>query len=208
MLFDMRWGWKCFGPQQYIKKLKKEKKMSLTMFDAVAVSDRASTLPARLTIPVIQWCCCASCLASLNSNIENLELIYLHDCVVDRSGGSNRCLNVTFYNRPTDRGRNNKTLVQERASDCLLSLFISLCKHCCARENMWMQGYIFLSCHGLLKLIAGVTPSQARSQTAGAEQRQHLWWNNKLKKLWCCTTVSGWFQLLFKSGLLWPLSLN
>lgn len=130
-----------------------------------AVMDRTLTLPARLTYTGFQWCCCVSYLKALNSNREKLELIYLHDCVADRSGGSSRYLNVTFYNRPTDRGRNNKTLVQERASDCLLSLFISLCKHCCVRENMWMQGYIFLSCHGLLKLIAGVTPSQrARRQ--------------------------------------------
>lgn len=130
-----------------------------------AVMDRTLTLPARLTYTGFQWCCCVSYLKALNSNREKLELIYLHGCVADRSGGSNRYLNVTFYNRPTDRGRNNKTLVQERASDCLLSLFISLCKHCCVRENMWMQGYIFLSCHGLLKLIAGVTPSQrARRQ--------------------------------------------
>lgn len=91
----------------------------------------------------------------LNSNREKLELIYLHDCVTDRSLGSDRYLNVTFYNHPTDRGRNNKTLC-----DCLLSLFISLHKHCCVRGNIRMQGYIFLSCHDLLKLIAGVTPSQ------------------------------------------------
>lgn len=131
----------------------------------VAVSDRTLTLPACLTFPVFQWCCCVSFLEALISNREKIELIYLHNCIADRSGGSDRYLNVTFYNRPTDRGRNNKTLVQERACDCLLSLFISLCKHCCVRESMWMQGYIFLSCHGLLKLIAGVTPSQrARRQ--------------------------------------------
>lgn len=98
---------------------------------------------------------CTSSLYSVSGMLLFLELIYLHDCVTDRSVGSNRYLNVTFYNHPTDRGRNNKTLC-----DCLLSLFISLHKHCCVRGNIRMQGYIFLSCHDLLKLIAGVTPSQ------------------------------------------------
>lgn len=130
--------------------------------DVAAETDRTFgilTLPARLTFPVLQRCCCVSCLEALNSKREKLELIYLLDC------SSNRYLNLTFYNRPTDSGRNNKALVHERACDCLLSLFISLCKHCCVRENMWMLGYIFLSCHGLLQLTAGVTPSQrARRQ--------------------------------------------
>lgn len=172
--FKSLWFKVCWSSEVY-KNPKKSIKMSLIMIrfdeiyvvllargDVVAVRDRTLT---PLSFPAFQWRCCVSCLETLNLNREKLELIYLHDCVADRSGGSNRYLNVTFYNRPTDRGRNNKTAVQERACDCLLSLFISLCKHRCLRENVWMQGYIFLSCHALLKLIAGVTPWQrARRQ--------------------------------------------
>lgn len=94
-------------------------------------------------------------LEALNSNGEKMEPIYRSDCVADQSVGSNRYLNVTFCTRPTDSGRNNKTLC-----DCLLSLFISLRKHRDVRGSVRIQGYIFLSCHDLLKLIAGVTPSQ------------------------------------------------
>lgn len=140
-----------------------------------------------------------------NSNCEKMEPIYLRDCVTDRSGSSNRYLNVTFCTRPTDRGRNNKTLC-----DCLLSLFIALRKHRDVRGSVRMQGYIFLSCHFMrfAETYSGSDTLAAHSQTARAERRQHLWWNNKLKRLWCCSSVSGWFQLLFKAVLLRPLPPN
>lgn len=79
-------------------------------------------------------------LSLLNSNREKQGLI-----LPTRAGATvqKRYLNVTFYNRPTDRGRNNKTLARERARRCLLSLLISLRKHRRVGEEARMRGGIF-----------------------------------------------------------------
>lgn len=84
----------------------------------------------------------------------------------------------------------NKTLERGWVCDCLLSFFISLCKHCCvggvslfldARVNFSFMPR-FPETHTKSDILT------AHSQTVRAEQWRHLWWN-KLKSLWCCVSL-------------------
>lgn len=91
----------------------------------------------------------------------------------------------------------NKTLERGWVCDCLLSFFISLCKHCCVRGvSLFMDARVNFSF--MPRFPETHTKSDTltvRSQTVRAEQWRHLWWN-KLKNLWCCVSLWGWFQLL------------
>lgn len=81
--------------------------------------------------------------------------------------------------------------------DCLLSFLISLCKHCSVRGiSLFLDARVNFSF--MPRFPETHTKSDTltvRSQTVRAERRRHLWWN-KLKSLWCCASLWGWFQLL------------
>lgn len=124
--------------------------------------------------------------------------------VTDWTDCSHCCLNVIFHYIPPDEGRyvflrpwKNKTLERGWVCDCLLSFFISLCKHCCVRGiSLFLDARVHFSF--MPRFPETRTKSDTltvHSQTVRAEQRRHLWWN-KLKSLWCCAGLWGWFQLL------------
>lgn len=81
--------------------------------------------------------------------------------------------------------------------DCLLSFFISLCKHCCVGGiSLFLDARVHFSFMPRFPETHTKSDTLAvRSQTVRAEQRRHLWWS-ELKSLWCCASLWGWFQLL------------
>lgn len=123
---------------------------------------------------------------------------------LSQSECSHCCLNVIFHYIPPDEGKyvflwpwKNKTLARGWVYDCLLSFFISLCKHCCVRGiSLSLDAWVHFSF--MPRFPETHTKSDtlaAHSQTVRAEQRRHLWWS-ELKSLWCCASLWGWFQLL------------
>lgn len=59
----------------------------------------------------------------------------------------------------------------------------------------WMLEYIFLSCQDFLKLIPRVTHSR-RTRRQWEPSNEDTFDEARLKSLWCCTSLWGWFQLL------------
>lgn len=118
--------------------------------------------------------------------------------VTDWTDCSHWCLNVIFHYIPPDEGRDVFFFTYgKKMRGCLLSFFISLCKHCCVRGvSLFLDARVNFSF--MPRFPETHTKSDTltvRSQTVRAEQRRHLWWN-KLKSLWCCASLWGWFQLL------------
>lgn len=132
-------------------------------------------------------------------NMWNWFIFMSNTPVTDWTDCSHWCLNVIFHYIPCDEGRDVFffTHGKKKVCGCLLSFFISLCKHCCVRGiSLFLDARVNFSFMPRFRETHTQSDTlTVRSQTVRTEQRRHLWWN-KLKSLWCCASLWGWFQLL------------